>query len=81
MIIIGLLVLYTQTLQSLAKDRLGGRLVRTYSELGYACYGPNGKKTVDICLLTSQIMLGIGCLVFIGKSFGAQNKQETRQIK
>ena len=81
MIIIGLLVLYTQTLQSLAKDRLGGRLVRTYSELGYACYGPNGKTAVDICLITGQIMLGIGFLVYIGKSFGAKNKQESRQIK
>ena len=66
MIIIGLLILYTQTLQSLTKDRMGGPAIRNYSDLGFACFGQAGKFAVDVCILIGYIMLVTGFLVVIG---------------
>ena len=43
-----------------------GPQIKSYSELGYACYGNSGKFVVDFFVMIAQIGIGIGYLIFNG---------------
>lgn len=48
----GCLNLYTMRMQILCKEAVG-RHITSYSELGLAIFGPNGKAFVDFCITIS----------------------------
>ena len=64
----GCLNLYTMGLQIACKNKLAeeGKYITSYSEMGFAVYGPRGKAFVDLCITISQIGFCIAYLLFIG---------------
>jgi len=51
-ILCGCLNMYTMRLQIACKMKLGEHIT-SYSELGFAIFGPNGKAFIDFCILVS----------------------------
>ena len=77
----GCLNLYTMGLQIACKNKLAenGKYITSYSEMGYAVYGPRGKAFVDLCITISQIGFCIAYLLFIGHQMDQVICIETRQ--
>ena len=77
----GLLNMYTMTLQIACKNKLAqsGKFITSYSEMGFAVYGPRGKAFVDLCITISQIGFCIAYLLFIGHQMDQVICIETRQ--
>ena len=64
-IVCGIIGMYTMKLQILCKQKVGNHIT-SYSELGYAVFGPNGKAFVDFNMVVSQFGFCIAYLIFIG---------------
>lgn len=77
----GLLNLYTMTLQIACKNKLAqkGTYITSYSEMGFAIYGPRGKAFVDLCITISQLGFCIAYLLFVGHQLDQVICIETRQ--
>ena len=63
-IMIGLLNYYTMNMQVALKQNKFTD-VKNYSEMGYAIMGHPGKFLVDLCLIVTQIGVGIAYILFI----------------
>lgn len=48
----GIINVYTMKLQILCKEKVGSHIT-SYSELGFAIFGPKGKQFIDFCILVS----------------------------
>jgi hypothetical protein len=59
----GLLNGFTVSLQARSK-LVYGRRVKTYSDLGQACYGYYGKSMVAFAILFNQVLCCIGYVMF-----------------
>ena len=63
--LIGAVVIYTQTLQSLGKQ-YSAEPVNSYSDLGWVSYGSAGRLAVNVCILLTQTGIIIIFVLFIG---------------
>ena len=61
----GCLNMYTMRLQIVCREKCGSH-VTSYSDLGLAVFGQQGKTFVDFCITTSQFGFCIAYLIFIG---------------
>ena len=66
--LIGAVVIYTQTLQSLGKQ-YSAEPVNSYSDLGWVSYGSTGRIAVNVCILLTQTGIVISYILFIGNLF------------
>ena len=66
--LIGAVVIYTQTLQSLGKQ-YSAEPVNSYSDLGWVSYGSAGRLAVNVCILLTQTGIIIIFVLFIGNLF------------
>ena len=57
------LSMLTVQFQTKTKEAYGGR-VKTYSDLGEACFGQKGRVTVSVTIALNQILCGIGYVMF-----------------
>lgn len=53
----------TVSLQTRTKEHYGPR-VKTYSDLGHACFGNRGRLTLAVTIILNQIMCCIGYVMF-----------------
>ena len=62
----GCINLYTMKMQIDCKLKVGMH-IKSYSELGFAIFGPWGKAFIDFCITVSQFGFCIAYLIFVGK--------------
>lgn len=62
----------------MCKEKVGAHIT-SYSELGYAVFGANGKAFVDFCMVVSQFGFCIAYLIFIGNQLDQVICLETQQ--
>jgi len=51
-------------MQIKAKEVYGGNRVKTYTDLGHACYGKLGKRIVAFTMIIQQLLICIGYITF-----------------
>jgi len=61
----GVINLYTMKMQIACKNKVGSHIT-SYSELGFAIFGPTGKAFINFCITVSQFGFCIAYLIFIG---------------
>ena len=77
-LVCGAIGMYTMKLQILCKEKAGGN-ISSYSELGMAVFGPNGKAFIDFNIVLSQIGFCAAYLIFIGNQLDQVICIETQQ--